>query len=83
MAKESWQCVAIARLSLRSSSSSPAWPAGNVCAIRHVFPSSLKLRLLFRPPPPETVKAADYDLLITNARIADGTGHRWWMVASR
>jgi N-acyl-D-amino-acid deacylase len=43
------------------------------CAMRHVFPGTMKF-LFFALLLVSTAPAADFDLLITNARIADGSG---------
>lgn len=42
--------------------------------MRHVFSRTMKLRLLFACLLAGTAPAADFDLLIKNARIADGSG---------
>ena len=42
--------------------------------MRHVFPRTMKLRLFLALLIAGTSAAADFDLLITNARIADGSG---------
>lgn len=42
--------------------------------MRHVFPRTMKPRLFFALLLVGTAPAADFDLLITNARIADGSG---------
>ncbi len=42
--------------------------------MRHVFPRTMKLRLFLALLIAGTTAAADFDLLITNARIADGSG---------
>lgn len=47
---------------------------GKVRAIWHIFAASMKLRLLFACLLAVTASAADFDLLITNAQIADGSG---------
>jgi N-acyl-D-amino-acid deacylase len=47
---------------------------GKVRAMRDVFSAPMKLRLLFALLLAGTAPAADFDLLITNARIADGSG---------
>jgi len=54
----------------------PDWQrkAGKVRAMRHVFPRIMKLCLLFVCLLAGTATAADFDLLISNAQIADGSG---------
>lgn len=42
--------------------------------MRHVFPGTMKKSLLFTLLLASTACAADFDLLITNARIVDGSG---------
>ncbi|HBJ88302.1 MAG TPA: aminoacylase [Verrucomicrobiales bacterium] len=56
--------------------SRPDWQRnpGNVRAMRHVFPRTMKLCLFFTLLLAGMVVAADFDLLITNALIADGSG---------
>jgi N-acyl-D-amino-acid deacylase len=55
--------------------SEPDWQRnpGNVRGMRHVFPRTMKL-LFFALLLVSKARAADFDLLITNARIADGSG---------